>query len=54
VIRAFPVVTNKAGIGQDWGLQADEAYLRIGPVGERYSVESMALLAGQDRTATTE
>ena len=36
------------------GPQEYEAYLRIGPVSERYYVESSALLAGHDGTATTE
>ena len=37
VIRAFRIITRKAGLGEEWGAPGDAAHLRVGPVRERRS-----------------
>ena len=55
VIRAFRKITEKAGLGRGLGTPGDEAHVRVGPVrATAFAVESIALLAGHDRTTTTE
>jgi hypothetical protein len=37
VIRAFRIITKKAGLGEDWVPPGDETHLRVGPVRQRRS-----------------
>ncbi len=54
VIRAFRVITKKAGLGQDWGAREMRHTFVSVLSATGVPVESIALLAGHDRTATTE
>ena len=40
VIRAFRIVTKKAGLGDDWVPLGDEAHLRVRPICERRPVRA--------------
>jgi integrase len=54
VIRAFRLITKKAGLGEDWVPREMRHTLVSVLSANGVPVESMALLAGHDRTATTE
>jgi integrase len=54
VIRAFRVITKKAGLGEDW-VPREMRHTFVSVLSANgVPVESIALLAGHDRTATTE
>ena len=54
VIRAFRIITKKAGLGEDWvPREMRHTFVSVLPA-RGVSVEEIALLVGQDRTATTE
>jgi integrase len=54
VIRAFRIVTKKAGLGEDW-VPREMRHTFVSVLSANgVPVESIALLAGHDRTATTE
>jgi integrase len=54
VIRAFRLVTKKAGLGEDW-VPREMRHTFVSVLSANgVPVESIALLAGHDRTATTE
>jgi integrase len=54
VIRAFRIITKKAGLGQDW-VPREMRHTFVSVLSANgVPVESIALLAGHDRTATTE
>jgi site-specific recombinase XerD len=53
VIRAFRAITKKAGLGQDWApREMRRTFVSVLSAND-VPVESIALLAGHDRTATT-
>ena len=54
VIRAFRVITKKAGLGEDWAPREMRHTFVSVLSANGVPVESIALLAGHDRTATTE
>jgi integrase len=54
VIRAFRIITKKAGLGQNWvPREMRHTFVSVLSAND-VPVESIALLAGHDRTATTE
>jgi hypothetical protein len=54
VIRAFRIITKKAGLGEDW-VPREMRHTFVSVVfANGVRVESIALLAGHDRTSTTE
>ena len=54
VIRAFRIITKKAGLGEDW-VPREMRHTFVSVLSANgVPVESIALLAGHDRTATTE
>ncbi len=54
VIRAFRIITKKAGLGEDW-VPREMRHTFVSVLSASgVPVESIALLAGHDRTATTE
>ena len=54
VIRAFRIITRKAGLGEDW-VPREMRHTFVSVLSANgVPVESIALLAGHDRTATTE
>jgi site-specific recombinase XerD len=54
VIRAFRAVTKKAGLGEDW-VPREMRHTFVSVLSANgVPVESIALLAGHERTATTE
>jgi site-specific recombinase XerD len=54
VIRAFRAITKKAGLGQDW-IPREMRHTFVSVLSANgVPVESIALLAGHDRTSTTE
>ncbi len=54
VIRAFRIITKKAGLGEDW-VPREMRHTFVSVLSaNRVPVESIALLAGHDRTATIE
>jgi site-specific recombinase XerD len=54
VIRAFRIITEKAGLGEDWvPREMRHTFVSVLSV-NGVPVESIALLAGHERTATTE
>ena len=54
VIRAFRIVTKKAGLGEDW-VPREMRHTFVSVLSANgVPVESIALLAGHERTATTE
>ena len=54
VIRAFRIITKKAGLGDDW-VPREMRHTFVSVLSASgVPVESIALLAGHDRTATTE
>ena len=54
VIRAFRIITKKAGLGEDWAPREMRHTFVSVLSANGVPVESIALLAGHDRTATTE
>ncbi len=54
VIRAFRIITKKAGLGEDWTPREMRHTFVSVLSANGVPVESIALLAGHDRTATTE
>jgi len=54
VIRAFRLITKKAGLGEDWAPREMRHTFVSVLSANGVPVESIALLAGHDRTATTE
>jgi integrase len=54
VIRAFRLITKKAGLGEDWVPREMRHTFMSVLSASGVPVESIALLAGHDRTATTE
>ena len=54
VIRAFTTITEKAGLGKDWAPREMRHTFVSVLSANGVPVESIALLAGHDRTATTE
>jgi len=54
VIRAFRIITKKAGLGEDWTPREMRHTFVSVLAANGGPVESIALLAGHDRTATTE
>ena len=54
VIRAFRIITKKAGLGDDWAPREMRHTFVSVLSANGVPVESIALLAGHDRTATTE
>ena len=54
VIRAFRIITKKAGLGEDWVPREMRHTFVSVPSANGVPVESIALLAGHERTATTE
>jgi site-specific recombinase XerD len=54
VIRAFRVITKKAGLGEDWSPREMRHTFVSVLSANGVPVESIALLAGHDRTATTD
>jgi len=54
VIRAFRLITKKAGLGEDWAPREMRRTFVSVLSANGVPVESIALLAGHDRTATTE
>jgi integrase len=54
VIRAFRVITEKAGLGMDWAPREMRHTFVSVLSANGVPVESIALLAGHDRTTTTE
>ena len=54
VIRAFRLITKKAGLGEDWTPREMRHTFVSVLSANGVPVESIALLAGHDRTATTE
>ena len=54
MIRAFRVITKKAGLGEDWAPREMRHTFVSVLSANGVPVESIALLAGHDRTATTE
>ena len=54
VIRAFRIITKKAGLGEDWTPREMRHTFVSVLSASGVPVESIALLAGHDRTATTE
>jgi site-specific recombinase XerD len=54
VIRAFRIITHKAGLGEDWVPREMRHAFVSARSANGVPVESIALLAGHDRTATTE
>src|SRR5262249_39781213 len=54
VIRAFRAITEKAGLGKDWAPREMRHTFVSVLSANGVPVESIALLAGHDRTATTE
>jgi integrase len=54
VIRAFRIITKKAGLGEDW-VPREKRHTFVSVLSATgVSVENIALLAGHDRSATTE
>jgi integrase len=54
VIRAFRIVTKKAGLGEDW-VPREMRHTFVSLLSARgVPVEAIALLAGHNQTATTE
>ena len=54
VIRAFRIITKKAGLGEDW-VPREMRHTFVSVLSANgVPVESIALLAGHERTATTE
>jgi site-specific recombinase XerD len=54
VIRAFRLITKKAGLGEDW-VPREMRHTFVSVLSANgVPVESIALLTGHDRTATTE
>jgi site-specific recombinase XerD len=54
VIRAFRAITKKAGLGEDW-VPREMRHTFVSVLSANgVPVESIALLAGHDRTTTTE
>jgi integrase len=54
VIRAFRIITKKAGVGEDWvPREMRHTFVSVRSAND-VPVESIALLVGHDRTATTE
>ena len=54
VIRAFRIITKKAGLGEDW-VPREMRHTFVSVLSANgVPVENIALLAGHDRTATTE
>jgi integrase len=54
VIRAFRIITRKAGVGEDW-VPREMRHTFVSVLSANgVPVESIALLVGHDRTATTE
>ena len=54
VIRAFRLITEKAGLGEEW-VPREMRHTFVSVLSANgVPVESIALLAGHDRTATTE
>ena len=54
MIRAFRLITKKAGLGEDW-VPREMRHTFVSVLSANgVPVESIALLAGHDRTATTE
>jgi len=54
VIRAFRIITKKAGLGEDWAPREMRHTFVSVLSANGVPVESIALLAGRDRTVTTE
>ena len=54
VIRAFRAITEKAGLGRDWAPREMRHTFVSVLSANGIPVESIALLAGHDRTTTTE
>jgi site-specific recombinase XerD len=54
VIHAFRTITKKAGLGQDWAPREMRHTFVSVLSANGVSVENIALLAGHDRTSTTE
>ena len=54
VIRAFRIITRKAGLGEDWVPREMRRTFVSVLSANGVPVESIALLAGHERTATTE
>ena len=54
VIRAFRIITKKAGLGDEWVPREMRHTFVSGLSANGVPVESIALLAGHDRTSTTE
>jgi len=54
VIRAFRIITNAAGLGDNWAPREKRHTFVSVLSASGVPVESIALLAGHDRTATTE
>jgi site-specific recombinase XerD len=54
VIRAFRIITKKAGLGADWAPREMRHTFVSVLSANGVPVESIALLAGHDRSATTE
>jgi integrase len=54
VIRAFRIITKKAGLGDDWAPREMRHTFVSVLSASGVPVESIALLAGHDRSATTE
>ena len=54
VIRAFRIITNVAGLGEDWAPRELRHTFVSVMSANGVPVENIALLVGHDRTATTE
>jgi len=54
VVRAFRLITKKVGLGEDWApRELRHTFVSVMPA-NGVPVESIAVLVGHDRTATTE